>query len=128
MELMREKISNRVFLGGHSYGGRQATMIAASNTELANGLLLLSYPLHPPKRPEQMRTAHLAKLRTPALFLHGTQDGFGTIEEMRNALTLIGARVQLVPITGAGHDLTSKIGNEDISKLAVDAFTRFFGA
>ena len=127
VELMRERVSKRVFLGGHSYGGRQASMIAASNPELADGLLLLSYPLHPPKRPDQMRTAHFLKLRTPALFFHGTRDGFGTIEEMKAAIALIDAQVQLIPITDAGHELMSKSAKEDLSKVAVQAFTEFFG-
>jgi uncharacterized protein len=126
VELMRGEVPKRVFLGGHSYGGRQASMIAASIPELADGLLLLSYPLHPPKRPDQMRTAHFPKLRTPALFLHGTRDGFGTIEEMQGAIALIDARVQLIPITVAGHELMSKSSKEDLSKSAVQAFTEFF--
>ena len=128
VELMGEKSSKRVFLGGHSYGGRQSTMLAAANPELADGLLLLSYPLHPPKRPDQLRTAHFPKLRTPALFFHGTRDGFGTIEEMQAAIALIDARVQLVPVTGAGHELMSKSSKEDLSNIAVEAFKRFFNA
>ncbi len=52
-ELMRRSLQGRVFLGGHSYGGRQATMLAAEEPELASGLVLLSYPLHPPRKPEQ---------------------------------------------------------------------------
>jgi uncharacterized protein len=128
VELMREKSSKRVFLGGHSYGGRQSTMLAAANPELGDGLLLLSYPLHPPKRPDQLRTAHFPKLRTPALFFHGTRDGFGTIEEMQAAIALIDARVQLVPVTGAGHELMSKSSKEGLSNIAVEAFKRFFNA
>jgi len=66
----------RVFLGGHSYGGRQATMLCAAEPYLVNGLLLLSYPLHPPRKPEQLRVKHLPELRVPALFVHGTRDPF----------------------------------------------------
>src|SRR5271167_723887 len=57
---------NRVFLGGHSYGGRQASMLAAADPGLVEGLLLLSYPLHPPRKPAQVRTAHFPALRTRA--------------------------------------------------------------
>ena len=96
---------SRVFLGGHSYGGRQATMLAAAGPSIAEGLLLASYPLHPPRRPLQLRTDHLPSLRTPALFLHGDRDPFGSLDEMRAALKLIPARTRLVPIEGAGHDL-----------------------
>jgi uncharacterized protein len=95
----------RMFLGGHSYGGRQATMLAAADPGLAQGLLLLSYPLHPPNKPAQLRTAHFPELRTPALFVHGSRDPFGTLEEMRSALRLIPATTSFVPIEGGGHDL-----------------------
>ena len=57
---------------------RQTAMIAAERPGLADGLLLLSYPLHPPRKPEQPRTAFFPEWRTPALFVHGTRDPFGT--------------------------------------------------
>ena len=98
--------AGRVFLGGHSYGGRQATMLAAEQPGLVDGLLLLSYPLHPPRKPEHLRTAHFPKLRTPALFAHGSRDPFGSLEEMRVALALIPAPTQLLPVEGAGHELS----------------------
>jgi hypothetical protein len=94
-----------LFLGGHSYGGRQASMLAADEPGLADALLLLAYPLHPPKKPEQPRTEHLPRLKTRAVFVHGTRDGFGTIAEMEKALALIPAKTQLIPVDGAGHDL-----------------------
>jgi predicted alpha/beta-hydrolase family hydrolase len=83
-------------------------MLAAEDPAVADTLLLLSYPLHPPRRPEQLRTAHFPKLLTPAVFIHGSRDPFGTIEEMRSALALIPARTELVEVEGAGHDLKSK--------------------
>lgn len=101
---MRE-ITESVILGGHSYGGRQATMLAAEDPEVAEILLLLSYPLHPPRKPEQLRTAHFEKLRTPALFIHGERDPFGRIEELQAAIVLIPARTKLVAIEKAGHEL-----------------------
>jgi uncharacterized protein len=102
---MRGRITGRVFLGGHSYGGRQASMLAAEDPALADALLLLSYPLHPPGHPEKPRTAHFPALQTPALFIHGTKDDFGSIDEMRTALALISARVELHAVEAAGHDL-----------------------
>lgn len=102
---LRGQVAGRVFLGGHSYGGRQASMLAAAEPETAEGLLLLSYPLHPPGRPEKPRTAHLPDLRMPVLFLHGTRDPFGSLEEMRAALELIPGRTALEPVERAGHDL-----------------------
>ncbi len=75
-EEARRSERGRVFLGGHSYGGRQASMLAAEAPAIADALLLLSYPLHPPRRPDEPRTAHFPSLRTPALFVHGTRDQF----------------------------------------------------
>jgi len=56
--VMRKSGAGRIFLGGHSYGGRQATMLCAAEPALASGLLLLSYPLHPPRKPEQLRISY----------------------------------------------------------------------
>jgi predicted alpha/beta-hydrolase family hydrolase len=117
-------ISGRIFLGGHSYGGRQSTMLCADERGLAEGLLLLSYPLHPPRKPEQLRTQHLPKLRTPALFVHGTRDPFGSPEEMERALSLIPAKNRLLLIEGAGHDLGFK-GQAKELKLAPDVVKEF---
>jgi uncharacterized protein len=105
---MRQLASGRIFLGGHSYGGRQSTMLCAAEPDLVSGLLLLSYPLHPPRKPDQLRTQHLPQLRTPSLFVHGTRDPFGTVEEMQKALHLIPARKEFVAVEGAEHDLGFK--------------------
>jgi predicted alpha/beta-hydrolase family hydrolase len=111
---MRKMVSGPVILGGHSYGGRQSTMLAAEEPGLVEGLLLLSYPLHPPGKPAQPRTAHFPSLRTPALFVHGTKDPFGTIEELTEALKLIPAETELIAVPGAGHDLNrAKFGLTD---------------
>jgi predicted alpha/beta-hydrolase family hydrolase len=102
---MRGVVPGRVFLGGHSYGGRQASMLAAEEPGVAAALLLLSYPLHPPKKPEQLRTAHFPLLRVPVVFVHGEADPFGSIEALREAVALIPAAAQIIPVAGAGHDL-----------------------
>lgn len=104
---MRKLVSRSVTLAGHSYGGRQATMLAAEESGVCENLLLFSYPLHPPGKPEKPRTAHFPALRTPALFVHGTKDSFGSTEEMTVALQLIPAHTKLLSIQRAGHDLTS---------------------
>jgi uncharacterized protein len=122
----------RVFLGGHSYGGRQATMLAAADPGLADGLLLLSYPLHPPRNPSQLRTAHFPQLRTRALFVHGSRDPFGRLEELKLALNLIPATTSLLPIEEAGHDLNfggdgagAPNTNRGLSRTIVEAFQVF---
>ena len=107
---MRKQVTGKIFLGGHSYGGRQSTILCASESELVSGLLLLSYPLHPPRKPEQLRIQHLPNLRTPSLFVQGTRDPFGSIDEIEKALALIPAKHELLKVDGAGHDLGFKGG------------------
>jgi uncharacterized protein len=101
---LRALAPGRVFLGGQSYGGRQASMLVAEEPELACGLLLLSYPLHPPARPADLRTAHLPRLRVPALFVHGDADPFGSLDEIGLAQALVPAPTTLLGVKG-GHDL-----------------------
>jgi predicted alpha/beta-hydrolase family hydrolase len=121
LSALRPLVPGNLFLGGHSYGGRQATMLAAGEPGIAAGLLLLSYPLHPPRRPETLRTAHFPELRTPALFVHGTRDPFGSPAEIDAARRLIPAETALVLLHG-GHDL------RPFSPAAVlDAFHRLMG-
>jgi predicted alpha/beta-hydrolase family hydrolase len=124
LALLRDKVTGQIFLGGHSYGGRQATMLCAAEPDLAAGLVLLSYPLHPPRKPEQLRTQHLPKLRNPSLFVHGTRDPFGSVEEMTEALRLIPAKTDLVTVEGAGHDLGFK-GRARAVELPGDIVARF---
>ncbi len=126
--ILRGKVSGGAFLGGHSYGGRQSTMLAAEEPQLVNGLLLLSYPLHPPRKPEQLRTQHFPRLKTPAMFVHGMRDPFGSIEEMESALNLIPAKHNLLVVEGAGHDLGTKgkNTNEDLMATVVKSFQGFF--
>jgi predicted alpha/beta-hydrolase family hydrolase len=105
---MGKMISGRLFLGGHSYGGRQSSMLCAEEPDLVTALLLFSYPLHPPRKPEQQRIQHLPDLRTPTLFVQGTRDPFGSIAEMERALKMIPAKTKLLAVEGAGHDLGFK--------------------
>jgi len=122
--VLRKSATGRIFLGGHSYGGRQATILCATEPQLVSGLLLLSYPLHPPRKPEQLRIQHLPNLRTPSLFVHGTRDPFGSLEEMTNALRLIPAKTELMTVEGAGHDLGFK-GKTQAKELPSSIVVRF---
>jgi uncharacterized protein len=115
---MRGIAHGRLFLGGQSYGGRQASMLAAEGRRIADALLLLSYPLHPPAKPEQLRTAHFPSLRTPALFVQGANDPFGSQEELQAAIALIPAKTKLIEVPRAAHDLAR--GRFDITELALD--------
>ena len=122
---LRGQISGRVFLGGHSYGGRQSSMLAADQPGLVDALLLLSYPLHPPERPLELRTAHFPHLRTPALFVSGARDGFGSADELIAALKAIPARTELVTVPSAGHELLNKRNREELPGRIVAAFQSF---
>jgi uncharacterized protein len=122
---MRQQAAGRVFLGGHSYGGRQSSMLAAAVPGLVDGLLLLSYPLHPPRRPDELRTSHFPRLETPAMFVHGSRDPFGSIEEMTAALKLIPAPTELIPIAPAGHELLTKQNHDGLPRNIVESFQKF---
>jgi predicted alpha/beta-hydrolase family hydrolase len=124
VSVLRKLVPGRTFLGGHSYGGRQSTMLCADQPGLVEGLLLLSYPLHPPRKPEQLRIQHLPRLQTPALFVHGTRDPFGLPEEVESALRLIPAKTRLLRIEGGGHDLGFK-GKEKQDGLPAAVFAEF---
>jgi predicted alpha/beta-hydrolase family hydrolase len=104
-DAVRKIAPGRLFLGGHSYGGRQASMLAAEDPSVASALLLLAYPLHPPNKPTQLRIEHFSKLRMRALFVHGSRDPFASSEELREAVRLIPAGAEIIEVEGAGHDL-----------------------
>jgi len=101
-----------IIAGGSSYGGRQASMLAADAPEGLAGLLLLSYPLHPPGKPEKLRTEHLAQIRVPTMFAHGTRDPFGSPSEMESAVGLTSGRTRLLLLEGARHGLPPEAAAE----------------
>jgi predicted alpha/beta-hydrolase family hydrolase len=123
LAVLRTKAAGRLFLGGHSYGGRQASMLLAAEPALASGLLLQSYPLHPPGRPRDLRTAHLPQLQVPTLFVHGLTDAFASASELESALALIPGQTRVLSIKG-GHDLGwgRKRSGHDLPASIADAF------
>jgi predicted alpha/beta-hydrolase family hydrolase len=122
LTLARTLADGPVIAGGHSYGGRQTSMVVAEHPELVAALTLFSYPLHPPGKPDRLRTEHFGAITVPTVFTHGTSDPFGSIEEVRDAARAISGPVEIVEITGARHDLGSK--SLDVPALAVDAALR----
>jgi len=118
IELAHTLTDGPVIAGGHSYGGRMTSMVAAQGADLA-ALTLCSYPLHPPGKPERARSEHLGQIKVPTVFTHGTADPFGSIDELTAAAQLIPAPTELIEITGARHDLGSK--TLDVPALAVAA-------
>jgi hypothetical protein len=117
--LCRGLADGPLIAGGHSYGGRQTSMVVAAGEVHPDVLTLFSYPVHPPGKPERTRTEHLPDITVPTVFTHGTSDPFGTPAEVRAAAALIDARAAVVEIAGARHALVSK--GLDVSALAVDA-------
>jgi predicted alpha/beta-hydrolase family hydrolase len=93
----------RLVLGGRSMGGRMCSMAVAEGLPAA-GLVLLSYPLHPPGKPEKLRIEHLPSIAVPTLVVSGTSDPFGTPEELRHHLDTIAGPVTYVWVEGAGHE------------------------
>jgi predicted alpha/beta-hydrolase family hydrolase len=99
--------------------------VCAREAGLVEGLLLLSYPLHPPQRPDILRTAHFPGIQIPALFAHGTRDGFGSIAEMEAALKLVPARTELLTVSDAGHELITNRTRDELPPRLVRAFCSF---
>ena len=100
-------------------------MLAAADPELISGLLLLSYPIHPPTRPELLRTEHFPQLRAPALFVHGSRDPFGSLDELAEAIKLIATETELLLIDGAAHDLLTGKNRKELPKRMAERFRSF---
>jgi predicted alpha/beta-hydrolase family hydrolase len=118
---------SRLVIGGKSLGGRMASLVA--DEVGARGLVCLGYPFHPPGKPEQLRTAHLAALRTPALIVQGTRDPFGTPDEVAGYALSEAIRVHW--IADGDHSLgvrkSSGRTRRDALDEAVEAVAAFVG-
>jgi predicted alpha/beta-hydrolase family hydrolase len=97
-------VPGSLVLGGRSMGGRICSMAVADGLPAA-GLVLISYPLHPPGRPENLRIEHLPRLEVPCLFVSGTKDAFGSPAEVEAHTAAIPGPVEHVWLDGKGHDL-----------------------
>jgi predicted alpha/beta-hydrolase family hydrolase len=109
-----------VALGGRSMGGRMCSMAVAEGLDAA-GLVLISYPLHPPGRPDRLRTEHLPRLQVPCLFVSGTRDAFGNPEELEAATQVIPGEVTHRWIEGKDHALRGV--EQQVAGLVVDWVT-----
>jgi predicted alpha/beta-hydrolase family hydrolase len=96
--------ADRVVPGGRSFGGRMCSVAVADGLPAA-GLVLVSYPLHPPGRPDNARTEHLPRIDVPCLFVSGTRDAFATPDELEQAAGAVAGSVTHVWINGGGHGL-----------------------
>jgi len=98
----------RLFIGGKSMGGRIATHLAAEGMDDLVGVVALGYPLHPPGKPDQLRSAHLARMSVPVLVVQGERDAFGTPSELEPIVVRMPVPVTLHVVTGADHSLAVK--------------------
>jgi hypothetical protein len=98
---------DQLLLGGRSMGGRICSMAVADGIP-ARALVLISYPLHPPGKPDNLRIEHFPRLRVPCLFVSGTRDAFGTPEELAHHTAAIPGPVTHLWIEGGDHGLRGK--------------------
>jgi predicted alpha/beta-hydrolase family hydrolase len=123
-DVIRHLGPERLAVGGKSMGGRIASMVA--DEEGVRALVCLGYPFHPPGKPERLRTAHLAGLRTPTLIVQGTRDTFGSREDVESYD--LSAAIHFAWIEGGDHSFkpSAKTGSEQENLgLAVDAVRTF---
>ena len=117
IENVREEVDNvaaqldcqtaDLVIGGRSMGGRMCTMAIAGALDV-RAVVCVSYPLHPPKKPLQLRTEHLPRLNVPSLFISGSRDEFATPQELNEALGLLPITPTIEFIDGGRHDLKGK--------------------
>jgi predicted alpha/beta-hydrolase family hydrolase len=113
-----------LFLGGKSMGGRIASQVAAKDGGAIAGLVFLGYPLHPPGKPEQLRSAHLPKVPAPMLFVQGERDAFGTPTELAPILGKLtrGTRIHIVELGDHSLTVPKRLGvpQEEVLDRAAD--------
>ncbi|HEX6187618.1 MAG TPA: alpha/beta fold hydrolase [Pyrinomonadaceae bacterium] len=123
---------NQLVIGGKSMGGRIASQVAAQDGENIAGLVFLGYPLHPPGRPEKMRSEHLPAIKAPMLFVQGSRDAFGTKEEIAAIIKKLKLPADLFAIEGGDHSfkVPRKTGppQEDVYHSAMDQIVTWLNA
>ncbi|HWO02177.1 MAG TPA: alpha/beta fold hydrolase [Blastocatellia bacterium] len=112
---------NKLAIGGKSMGGRIGSQVAAKGLDDVAGLVFLGYPLHPPGKPEQLRSKHLPNIKAPMLFVQGSRDSFGTPEELRPILKKLKTSCKLYEVEGGDHSLKvpKKAGSQEEVYAAV---------
>ena len=106
IETVRSRITSgagKLAIGGKSMGGRIASQVAAGNAGDLAGLVFLGYPLHPPGRPDRLRSAHLRDVKAPMLFVQGSRDAFGTPAELEPIISQFEPAAYLFVVEGGDH-------------------------
>lgn len=124
IDAVRTRSSSRLAIGGKSMGGRIASQVAAAAAIDLAGLVFFGYPLHPPGKPEQLRSKHLPAIRAPMLFVQGSRDAFGTPDELRPILHELEAPTELFEVEGGDHSFkvtkTSPIPQQHVFPMILD--------
>ena len=125
IDAVRNRIGrNRLAIGGKSMGGRIASQVAASTPLDLAGLVFLGYPLHPPGKPDQLRSKHLPSIRAPMLFVQGARDAFGTPDELRPIIRELGTAAELFVIEDGDHSFKvpkkTGIPQQDVYRSILD--------
>jgi uncharacterized protein len=126
--------ARRLAIGGKSMGGRIASQVAAADgdSEGIAGLVFLGYPLHPPGRPDKLRSAHLPRIRAPMLFVQGSRDTFGTPQELAPILQTLHALAELCVVEDGDHSFkvrkTASLSQSAVFDLILDAVERWLRA
>jgi predicted alpha/beta-hydrolase family hydrolase len=119
----------KLVIGGKSMGGRIASQVAAAGHEGIAGLVFLGYPLHPPGRPDKLRSKHLPDIRAPMLFVQGSRDAFGTPEELRAALGGLEVAADICVVEDGDHSFKvpkrSAISQDQVFEIVLDEIVRW---
>ena len=120
---------NRLAIGGKSMGGRIASQIAAQGTCDLLGLVFLGYPLHPPGKPDHLRSKHLTYVKAPMLFVQGSRDAFGTPKELRPIINALTVRADLFVVEGGDHSFKvpkkAPVGQREVFAIVLDYIARW---
>jgi predicted alpha/beta-hydrolase family hydrolase len=125
----RKLKGNQVVIGGKSMGGRIGSQVAAAGAGELLGLVFLGYPLHPPGKPEQLRSAHLKDIRAPLLFVQGSRDAFGNADEIRTTIREEKLKATLYLIEGGDHSFkapkSAGLSASEIHEAVMDEIARW---
>jgi predicted alpha/beta-hydrolase family hydrolase len=120
---------NRLVIGGKSMGGRIASQVAAQNGEQIDGLVFLGYPLHPPGRPDKLRSEHLPKIKAPMLFVQGSRDALGTRDEIAATIKKLKLPAKLYAVEGGDHSLkvpkSAGVPQTQVYEATMDEITKW---
>lgn len=127
IETVRSRITSNagtLAIGGRSMGGRIASQVAAGEARGLAGLVFLGYPLHPPGRPDRLRSAHLQDVKAPMLFVQGSRDAFGTPAELQPIISRLEPAADLFVVEGGDHSFkvpkSAGVRQQDVYRAVQD--------